>query len=138
MLSVLSVDSKRKSGSRQHPSCFETHGRRFENKRNRCCTKEFCSRIFYQHLFVALCIRFVETDYGRYNFPIYPTRLEEDETKGNVTSLEVRFTLAGGQEEKSMIAFNESGKILLSIISTGCSVIAVTGNHRWQPFCLFG
>ena len=33
-------------------------------------------------------------------------------TKGNVTSLEVRFTLAGGQEEKSMIAFNESGKIL--------------------------
>ena len=82
MLSVLSVDSKRKSGSRQHPSCFETHGRRFENKRNRCCTKEFCSRIFYQHLFVALCIRFVETDYGRYNFPIYPTRLEGDENKG--------------------------------------------------------
>ena len=33
-------------------------------------------------------------------------------TKGNVNSLEVRFTLAGGQEEKSMIAFNESGKIL--------------------------
>ena len=33
-------------------------------------------------------------------------------TKGNVTSLEVRFTLAGGQKEKSMIAFNESGKIL--------------------------
>ena len=31
---------------------------------------------------VALCIRFVETDYGRYNFPIYPTRLEGDENKG--------------------------------------------------------
>lgn len=33
-------------------------------------------------------------------------------TKGNVTSLEVRFVLADGKEEKSMIAFNESGKIL--------------------------
>ena len=28
------------------------------------------------------CIRFVETDYGSYNFPIYPTRLEGDENKG--------------------------------------------------------
>lgn len=92
MLSVLSVDSKRKGGARQHPSCFETHGRRFENKRNRCCTKEFCSRIFYQHLFVALCIRFVETDYGRYNFPIYQPDWKWMKTKGNVTSLEVRFT----------------------------------------------
>lgn len=33
-------------------------------------------------------------------------------TKGNITSLEVRFLLAGGKEEKSMIAFNEWGKIL--------------------------
>lgn len=33
-------------------------------------------------------------------------------TKGNITSLEVRFLLAGGKEEKSMIAFNKWGKIL--------------------------
>ncbi len=41
MLSVLSVDSKRKSGSRQHPSCFETHGRRFENKKIAVAQKSF-------------------------------------------------------------------------------------------------
>ncbi|GAA6258821.1 hypothetical protein F070042J6_46730 [Bacteroides sp. f07] len=33
-------------------------------------------------------------------------------TEGSVTSLEVRFALADGKEEKSMVAFNESGKIL--------------------------
>lgn len=33
-------------------------------------------------------------------------------TKGSVTYLEARFTLTDGKEEKSMIAFNKSGKIL--------------------------
>ena len=56
MLSVLSVDSKRKSGSRQHPSCFETHGRRFENKRNRCCTKEPLRGDSYFTLFGILAV----------------------------------------------------------------------------------
>lgn len=112
MLSVLSVDSKRKSGSRQHPSCFETHGRRFENKRNRCCTKSFAPEFSISIYSLPFASGLLKQIMEGITFQSIQPDWKGMKTKGNVTSLEVRFTLAGGQEEKSMIAFNESGKIL--------------------------
>lgn len=138
MLSVLSVDSKRKSGSRQHPSCFETHGRRFETKEIAVAQKSFAPEFSISIYSLPFASGLLKQIMEGITFQSIQPDWKGMKTKGNVTSLEVRFTLAGGQEEKSMIAFNESGKFSLSIISIGCSVIAVTGNHRWQPFCLFG
>lgn len=112
MLSVLSVDSKRKSGSRQHPSCFETHGRRFETKEIAVAQKSFAPEFSISIYSLPFASGLLKQIMEGITFQSIQPDWKGMKTKGNVTSLEVRFTLAGGQEEKSMIAFNESGKIL--------------------------